>query len=183
MSINYGGARCKLPCFGYVRCSVKPLGSHFAPRIAQSPCLLAIIAGIPIARLDCVDVANIHGVNLLQCSVFRLDDKEEDNHNEGCAAASEYQAVQIVDFVNNKASAMRAIISSSNFVTLCRATNKRGMRFMTYKKDIILKRERQHLGLKKRFLDKGIHTSSKTSSKLLPDPCKHFGTAAGRALH
>lgn len=64
-----------------------------------------------MARLNGVDVADIHGVNLLKRPVFRLDHEEKDHQDQYGTAPCKYQAVEIVNLVCDEAGTIICIVS------------------------------------------------------------------------
>lgn len=86
------------------------MASHIAD---FSNFIMVLLVGGPSARRDGVDMLNVHGVNLLESSVLGLDDEEEDNQDKGSTAASEDEAVQVVDIVGNESGAEIATVSWS----------------------------------------------------------------------
>lgn len=73
--------------------------------------ILVLLGGGPLAGRDGVDVLHVHGVNLLESSVLRLDNEEEDNQDEGSTATSEDETVEVVDVVGNESGAKLRLLA------------------------------------------------------------------------
>lgn len=75
---------------------------RLASRFTSPPDLLAIVVRVPAARVDRADVTDVHGVDLLERAILGLDDEEEYDDDEGRAASSKDEAVQVVDRIGDE---------------------------------------------------------------------------------
>jgi len=55
--------------------------------------------------VDRADVTDVHGVDLLERAILGLDDEEEYDDDEGRAASSKDEAVQVVDRIGDETGA------------------------------------------------------------------------------
>lgn len=69
-----------------------------------------VVAGNPLGGGNGIDLLDVHGVNLLESAVLRLDDEEEYNEDEGATTSGVDKTVEVVNGISDEASAETMLV-------------------------------------------------------------------------
>jgi hypothetical protein len=81
------------------------LGRNFLVGDTLTGGLGGVVVADPLGGGNGVDLLDVHGVNLLERTVLRLDDEEEDNGDQGSTASGVDEAVVVVNGISDETSA------------------------------------------------------------------------------
>ena len=80
---------------------MSPLAAN-GSRLNVRTLLLRKLIRLPLCGSDRVDVGDVHGVDLLQGTILRLNDEEVCDEEKGRGTATEDEAVEVVDLVGDE---------------------------------------------------------------------------------